>query len=111
MIAVDWQLIDRAVGPRDLAYFVSQSVNVTTPTTSSACSTRISPSSPSLGVDVDRDWAWEMYRYGAMFGFVYPVVAAGALGVEDPRHVQLTGAMLQRSIAAIETLDAFEPPL
>jgi hypothetical protein len=52
-----------------------------------------------------------MYRYATMFGFVYPVVAAGALSVEDPRHMQLTGGMLQRSIAAIETLDAFELPL
>jgi hypothetical protein len=46
-----------------------------------------------------------------MFGFVYPVVAAGALTIEDPRHMQITGRMLQRSIAAITTLDAFELPL
>jgi hypothetical protein len=52
-----------------------------------------------------------MYRYGASFGFVYPVVAAGALSVEDPRHIELTRAMLVRSIGAIEALDAFDLPL
>ena len=65
----------------------------------------------SFGVQPDRDWAWEMYRYATMFGFVYPVVAAGALSIEDPRHMELTGRMIERSIAAIETLDAFDLPL
>ena len=31
VIAVDWQLIDRSVGPRDLAYLVTESVNVPDP--------------------------------------------------------------------------------
>ena len=52
-----------------------------------------------------------MYRYGASMAFVYPVVAAGALSVEDPRHIELTRAMLIRSIKALEALDAFDLPL
>ena len=27
---------------------------------------------------LDEQWAFEMYRYGAMLGFVYPVIAAGS---------------------------------
>jgi hypothetical protein len=38
-------------------------------------------------------------------------VAAGALSIEDPRHIELTGAMLRRTVAAVDTLDAFELPL
>jgi len=64
-----------------------------------------------LGVDPDDDWAWEMYRYGTMLGFVYPVVAAGALTIEDPRHVELTHALLVRSVRALDELDAFDLPL
>jgi hypothetical protein len=36
------------------------------------------------------------------------VVAAGALTIDDPRHLELTGAMLQRGIDALEALDAFD---
>jgi Phosphotransferase enzyme family len=111
VIAVDWQLIDRSVAPRDVAYFVSQSVNVTAPEDQERLFGSYLEELGRLGVQPDREWAWEMYRYGTMMGFVYPVVAAGALSVEDPLHMTLTGGMLQRSIAAIETLDAFDLPL
>ena len=50
------------------------------------------------GVNPDEAWAFEMYRYGAMLGFVYPVIAAGALTIDDPRHIELTRAMLVRSL-------------
>jgi pimeloyl-ACP methyl ester carboxylesterase len=60
---------------------------------------------------VDRAWAREMYRYGTMFGFVYPVIATGALTIDDPRHVELTRALFRRSLAAIDALDAFALPL
>ena len=60
-----------------------------------------------LGVDVDRAWAWEKYRYGTMLGFVYPVIATGALDDSDDRHVELTRALFRRSLAALEALDAF----
>jgi hypothetical protein len=111
VIAVDWQLIDRSVAPRDVAYFVSQSVNVKDPEDQQHLFSTYLEELAGFGVQPDREWAWEMYRYATMFGFVYPVVAAGALSIEDPRHMQLTGRMLQRSIAAITTLDAFDLPL
>ncbi len=111
VIAVDWQLIDRSVAPHDVAYFVSQSVNVSDPEDQQRLFSTYLEELASFGVEPDREWAWELYRYATMFGFVYPVVAAGALSIEDPRHMELTGKMLHRSIAAIDTLDAFELPL
>ena len=111
VIAVDWQLIDRSVGPRDLSYLVSQSLNIDEPAGYRHAFDTYVADLTELGVDVDRDWAWEMYRYGAMFGFVYPVVACGALTHEDPRHVELTRALFRRSLAATVALDAFELPL
>jgi hypothetical protein len=111
VIAVDWQLIDRSIGPRDLAYFVTQSANVTEPEGYQELFDVYVDELASLGVAIDREWAWEMYRYGALMGFVYPVVAGGALSIEDPRHIELTGAMLRRSVNALDALDAFELPL
>ena len=46
VIAVDWQLIDRSVGPRDLSYHVTQSVNIDDPA-ARATSTRSTPTSPT----------------------------------------------------------------
>jgi len=111
VIAVDWQLVDRSVALRDLSYLVTQSINVTDAAEYRAAFETYLEDLEGFGVDLDRAWAWEMYRYGAMLGFVYPVVAAGALAVESPRHVELTGAMLQRSLRALEALDAFDLPL
>jgi hypothetical protein len=46
-----------------------------------------------------------------MPGFVYPVIVAGGLTIEDPRHVVLARALLVRSLGAIDLLDAFNAPL
>jgi hypothetical protein len=111
VIAVDWQLIDRSVGMRDVSYLVTQSVNLADP---SECGTALDlylDAINEFGVDVDREWARELYRYATVFGFVYPVVAAGALTVADARHLDLCRTLFQRSIAAIEALDAFDLPL
>ena len=111
VIAVDWQLIDRSVGPRDLAYHVTQSVNIDDPAGYEVAFDTYLSDLADLGVDVDRAWAAEMYRYGAMLGFVYPVVATGALTIDDPRHVELTRALFRRSLAALHALDAFDLPV
>jgi antibiotic biosynthesis monooxygenase (ABM) superfamily enzyme len=44
-------------------------------------------------------------------GFVYPVIVAGGLTIEDPRHVALAHALLVGSLRAIDLLDAFNLPL
>jgi hypothetical protein len=108
VLAVDWQIIDRSVGPRDIAYLITQSVNIDDPAGYRVAFDEYVADLAALGVDVDRSWAWEQYRVGALLGFVYPVVAGGGLGVDDPRGLELCGRMLQRCISAIDALDAFE---
>lgn len=108
VVAIDWQLVDRSAGPRDLAYLVTQSVNMTSERQYAAALDLYLDDLAAHGVDVDRSWAREMYRYGALLGFVYPVVAAGALTIDDPRHLELTRAMLGRSLRALDALDAFD---
>jgi len=111
VIAVDWQLIDRSVGPRDLAYLVTQSLNIDDRAGYEQAFTTYLSDLAEHDIEPDADWAWEMYRYGTLLGFVYPVIAAGALTIEDPRHVELTRALLVRSVRALEHLDAFDLPL
>jgi hypothetical protein len=111
VIALDWQLIDRSVGPRDLAYLVTQSLEIHDRSGYEQAYATYVGDLRELGVDVDEAWAWEMYRYGTMLGFAYPVIAGGALTIEDPRHVQLVRALFVRSIRALTELDAFDLPL
>ncbi len=110
MIAVDWQLVDRSVGPRDLSYHVTQSLNIDDPAGYRTALDWYIEDLRGFGVDADRRWAWEMYRYGTMLGFVYPVIATGALTIDDPRHVELTRALFRRSLAALDALDVFALP-
>jgi hypothetical protein len=111
VVAVDWQLIDRSVGPRDLSYFATGSFEKDDPSAyQTAFDTYISDLA-ERGVQADAKWAFEMYRYGTVLGFVYPVIAAGALTIEDPRHLEVTGSMLRRSLRALKALDAFNLPL
>ncbi|HEY8218197.1 MAG TPA: hypothetical protein VIH82_13755 [Acidimicrobiia bacterium] len=111
VLALDWQLVDRSVGPRDLAYLVTQSLEVEGRAGYEDAFATYVGDLRSFGVDVDEAWAWEMYRYGTLLGFAYPVIAAGALTIEDPRHVELTHALLTRSLRALHELDAFDLPL
>ena len=110
VIAVDWQLIDRSVGPRDLSYLVTQSIEVDNPACYRSAFDKYLSELRDLSVDVDPEWAWEMYRYGTLLGFVYPVVAGGALTIADPRHIELVRALFRRSVSALRALDAFDLP-
>jgi hypothetical protein len=111
VIAIDWQLIDRSVGPRDLSYHVTQSVNIDDPSGyRHAFDTYVSDLA-DLGVEVDPTWAWDMYRYGTMLGFVYPVIAAGAITIANDRAAELTRALFRRSLGALDALDGFALPL
>jgi hypothetical protein len=98
------------VGPRDLAYLVTQSLEIDDPAGYQDAFASYIADLRAEGIDVDEQWAWEMYRYGTLLGFAYPVVAAGALTIEDPRHVALTRALLVRSVRALHALDAWNLP-
>lgn len=111
VVAIDFQLIDRSVGPRDLAYLMTQSVNVDDPDGYERAFDVYLSELSDHGITPEHDWAWEMYRYGTLLGFVYPVIVAGGLTVNDPRHLELVRAILTRSLRALEVLDAFDLPL
>jgi hypothetical protein len=108
VIAVDWQLIDRSVGPRDVAYLVTQSLELSSTAEFVKALDIYLDELAASGVTVDRDWALLKYRQATRFGFVYPVVAGGSLTVEDPRHMTLCGTLLRRCVAAIDALDAYD---
>jgi len=109
VVAVDWQLIDRSAAPRDLAYLVTQSVNIDDPAGYAEALTIYLADLAAHGIEPDLDWAWDKYRAGTRLGFAYPVIAAGGLTVADPRHLQLCEALLRRSVRAIEALDLLDP--
>jgi len=111
VVAVDWQLIDRSVGPRDLAYLVTQSLEVDDPGAYDQALAWYLADLATHGIEPDAGWAREMYRYATAFAFTYPVIAAGGLTIEDPRHLELTRAFLVRSVRALDALDAFDLPL
>ena len=111
VIAIDWQLIDRSVGVRDVSYLVTQSVNLADAAECRGALEIYLDALAEHGVNADREWAREMYRYATAFGFVYPVVAGGSLTVEDPRHLELCRMLLERCIVAIDALDAWDLPL
>lgn len=110
VLAVDWQLIDQSCGPRDVAYLVTQSLELSSPDQYIEALDLYVDELAKCGVEVDREWALLIYRRAARFGFVYPVIAGGSLTVEDPRHHELCRALMRRCVAAMEALEAFDLP-
>jgi len=110
VLAIDWQLIDRSVGPRDVAYLVTQSLDLASPAEYTTALDIYLDELAAAGVAADREWALEMYRHAARFGWVYPVVAGGSLTVADERHNRLCRRLAERCIAAMDALDAFGLP-
>jgi hypothetical protein len=106
----DWQLVSRARGPYDLAYFTTQSVTVEQ-------RREWEPDLVARYVDglvehgvtgyTDEDARLD-YRIATLFCLVYPVVAGGSLTVEDERHTRLCRTMFERCVAAIDDLDCLE---
>ena len=91
MSSPDWQLIDRSVGPRDLSYHITQSVNIDDSEGYRQAFDAYVSDLAEFGVDVDHDWAWEKYRYGTMLGFVYPVIATFILSFYDRAGANYVG--------------------
>lgn len=107
-VVVDWQLIDRSVGPRDLAYLVTQSLEIDDASDYTVALDRYVNALRSHGIEVDDEWAREQYRYGTLLGFVYPVIAGGSLTIADPRHIELCRALLRRCVTALRAMDGFD---
>jgi Ecdysteroid kinase-like family len=108
VIAVDWQLISAAKGVKDFTYFVTQSLRVADREAHEVGLLRIwIDELHANGVGgYDFDQAWEDYRLAVAWAFVYPIIATSTLDPTDERGAALTLSMVERSIAAIEQLDA-----
>jgi Ecdysteroid kinase-like family len=110
MAVADWQIILRARGPYDIAYFMSQSVN---PADRRACEMGVLRSYHETLLERGVEgYGWEQcfddYRTSAMFCLVYPVIPLGSLDLANERGVKLFTAMLDRCVATILDLDCDE---
>ena len=106
----DWQLMDRSRGPRDLAYFMTQSLaTADREAVERTLVERYVERLRSAGVNgYGVEDAWHDYRVASLFAFVYPVVAGGAIDSANERARDLISLALTRSIAAIMQLDCLD---
>ncbi len=102
----DWQLVTRARGPYDLAYFTTQSLSVGRRRDWEAdLVVRYHNGLLAAGVTgYPFEEMWHDYRVATLFCLVYPVIAGGGLTVEDERHVELCRTLFERCTAAITDL-------
>jgi thiamine kinase-like enzyme len=106
----DWQLVCRARGPYDLAYFTTQSLNVEHRRAwehdllARYHAVLRENGVTNYGVDDLND----DYRVATLFCLVYPVIAGGSLTVADDRHLTLCRSIFERCIAAIADLHCFD---
>lgn len=110
VVLLDFQLIGTGSAAYDLAYFVTQSLDV------GVASLQERPlfdrwlqglqTAGVPGADLDR--MWEDYRKAALFCFVYPTVASRGMDLTDPRQRDLIGSMIARFARAVEELSLLD---
>lgn len=107
---VDWQVCGISSGLRDVAYFLSSSV---------ATEVRRQIERQTLAeyhdiirhmgaADFTFDDCWRSYRQNMLGCFLTPIIAGGQLDLAGGRSLQLAEVFLQRTLAAIDDLDAGE---
>jgi aminoglycoside phosphotransferase (APT) family kinase protein len=108
--AVDFQLIGTGSGAYDLAYFITQSLEVDVAATHErALFDRWCGDLAARGVpEGDLAGMWDDYRKAALFCLVYPVVASRGMDLDDPRQHELVDCMLRRFDRAVGQLDLVE---
>jgi hypothetical protein len=103
---VDFQLIGTGSGAYDLAYFITQSLEVDVaaveerPLFDRWCSALVASGVP----EGDLGRMWEDYRKAALFCLVYPIVASRGMDMGDPRQHELVDCMLRRFERAVDQL-------
>lgn len=108
---LDFQLTGAASGAYDLAYFVTQSLDVDIARSNErTLFDRWFDRLVAAGVDPlpDRDEEWLQYRRSALFCLVYPIVASRGMDLDDPRQRHLIECMNSRFARAIDDLDLTE---
>ncbi|MGB0114018.1 MAG: phosphotransferase [Ilumatobacteraceae bacterium] len=104
-IFMDFQILGVGSAAYDIAYFITQSLDVTAGE-ERALFDQWTARLEANGVPHD-DLAvlWEQYRVAALFCLVYPVVAARGMDLDDAREAALANAMLHRFERAEVDLD------
>ena len=101
---LDWAMIGRSPGLRDVAYVLVQldPGRRSAPPTSAAGSSATASCSRDAGIDLDADDAWEQYRLFAVYSWVSAASTAGMGSKWQPLHIGLGGTT--RATAACEQL-------
>lgn len=104
---IDWQLVLRAAGVFDIAYFMSQSVPIDVRRQLERdVVTHYRDRLIELGVEAPTfDELWDGYRLAVVLCLVYPVVSGGTADPDDERSMNLARAMLDRCATASEDLN------
>lgn len=107
---IDWQISVRSTGTYDLAYFLSQSLDV--PTRREHEDRLLRRYHDGLVAGGVQDYSYDQclldYRRCVLFCWVYPVIAIGTIAAANDRGRDLTIAMMERSAAAIMDNNAGE---
>jgi len=107
---VDWQIAFRNSGAFDLAYFMCQSLSLENRRAlEPELLRRYHDALVAGGVEgYDYDEFFEDYRRSVLFSFCYPLSAGANADLVNERVTELVNAMVDRSVGAIEDLDAVE---
>lgn len=105
---IDWQLMSRGRGPYDVAYFMSQSLDVEQRrATERDLLRRYHDGLHAGGVrDYSFDDCFEDYRLATLWCVMYPVAIGAGMAGPTERGAQLNAQTSRRSFAAIQDLDA-----
>ena len=105
---IDFQLMARARGPYDLAYFTSQSLGIEQRrATEQDLLRRYHDTLVEAGVrDYSFDDCFEDYRLAILWCAIYPIGMGGGLAGASERHLELATEVSRRCFTAIADLDA-----
>lgn len=104
-IFMDFQILGVGSAAYDLAYFITQSLDVDAVRERQLFdrwTARLAADGVAAG-DLDR--LWDQYRLAAAFCLVYPVVASRGMDLDDERQVALATSMMARFSRAAVDLD------
>ena len=107
VVTLDWQGALRGRGIQDVAFFLSQNLEVELRRANErALVERWRTGLAAHGIDAGTaDEVWADYRRAVLYCWLYPIVIAGSLDATSERGTQMTVAMVARSAAAILDLD------
>lgn len=106
--ALDWQITGRGRGAYDLAYFLTQSLNIETRRAGEeALIGRYAQRLAERGISYPAQQLWRDYRLTTGWCFVYPVLAAGRVHTVNDRQLALVRTMFTNAVTALDDHDAF----